>query len=894
MARDWKSIVRARLAPLPLDFAREADVVDELAQHVAQHFADLTAAGMPAADAEAAALAPLADRARVAAAIARADRPRPVAPSPPDSRSGLLTGLGRDVRYAARVLRRTPGFTAVALVTLALGIGANTAIFTVINAVLLRPLPYADASRLVFVGELDPDGSANNVGFTTFDDWRQQAHAFDGMALIRSWGGTITSGGQPDVIRGMRVTSNFFGLLGVRPALGRDMRTDDDRPDTWHELIISDALWRRRFDADPSVIGRVVQMNDEDYTIIGVMPASFEPLLSEHFYQQADMWAPLGYDRSLSYACRTCEHLKAIARLRADVTMDAARADINRVEDGLRAAYPSQYSPATMTLVPFSRELTGEVRPILAVLMGAVAFVLLIACANVANLLLARLARREHDLALRAALGAGRARIVRQLMVESALVAAAGGALGIALGWMAVPLLTRLAPANLSRLDDPHPDAHVLLFSLAITAATAVLFGLLPALRASRVDLRGSLQGDARKTSGPSTSAARRVLVAGNVAMAVVLLVGAGLMIKSVGRLLHVDPGFDPSGVLTFRTVMDGARYRRDVDILGYMNRIVERLGALPGATAAAAAGQIPLGGNGDRWGFHVEGRAWGPTNPSVERYSVTPGYFKVMRIPLERGRLFTDADGADAEHVMLVGEHTARTLWPDGDPLGQHVKVGSTDGPWWTVVGIVGDVVHGALDEAPSLQMYLPQAQQTDSNLTFVVRTSGDPSRLAAAARDVVQTVSDDLPVFQVATLEGLEEHSAGPRRFLMTLLELFSALALILTAVGVYGVISYVVAERTREIGLRTALGATPGNIVGLIVGQGIGVVAAGLVAGIVLSMAAMRLLESSLFHVSASDPWTFAGVAGVLLVVALIALTAPVARALRVDPAVALRQE
>jgi putative ABC transport system permease protein len=894
--RDWKALVRERLEPLPLDPARASDIVDELAQHVAQHHADLVASGMDDEEAVTQVLAPLSHQQHVAREIARADRPRPSAPPPPAADGGhLLADLWSDICYAARLLAHAPGFSAVAIVTLALGIGANTAIFSVVNAVLLRPLPYKDPSRLVLIGERSTDGSAGNVGYATFLDWRERSHSFDEMALVRSWNPTLIADGEPERIGAMRVSANYFQMLGVRPALGRDFRASEDNPNDWRVVLISDRLWRRRFGADPGVAGRIVTMNDRPYTIIGVLPASFEPLISEHFYhQRADMWALVGYEKSLSFACRSCQHLKAIGRAKAGTALEAARTDMDAIEASLRREHPADYSPGTMTLVPLQEELTGNMRPALAVLMGAVAFVLLIACANVANLLLARVARRERDLALRTALGASRARLIRQLLAESALLAFIGGALGIALSAAAVPLLTHLTPATISRLSGTRLDGRVLGFSVLISLATAFIFGLLPALRASRVDLQASLHGDGRKTASAPNSYARRLLVAADVAMAVVLLIGAGLMIKSVGRLLGVNPGFDPDGVLTMQISMVGAAYAKDDVVSAKTDEMVARLRALPGVEAAAAAGQIPLGGNGDTWGFHVEGRPITPQDASVERYSVTPEYFSVMRIPLVRGRLFTDADRTGSLNVMLIGERTARSLWPGADPIGQHAKIGGAEGPWRTIVGIVGDVRHHELALAPTMQMYLPQAQVTDSFLTMVIRAGSDPSILAGEARQAIWSVARDVPVYEVAPLPTLVEKSVGPRRFVMVLLELFGGVALLMTAVGVYGVISYSVGERTREIGIRAALGASRGDIVRLVLGGGLGVVAVGLAAGVAIALAATQYLEGSLYGVSATDPSTFAGVALVLFVVAAIAEGVPVVRAMRVDPSVALRQE
>jgi predicted permease len=692
----------------------------------------------------------------------------------------------------------------------------------------------------------------------------------------------------------MRVSAAFFRMLGVKPALGRDFAAAEDTPAGWRVLMLSDGLWRRRFGADPSVVGRAITMNDQQYTIAGVMPASFEPLISERYYQRADMWALVGYNRSQPFACRSCQHLKAFGRLKAGTSIDAATADINAVHAQMRREFPSDYPPDPIVVVPLADELTGRVRPVLTMLMGAVAFVLLIACANVANLLLARMAGRERDLALRAALGAGRARLIRQLLAESAVLGVTGGALGVAVSAVIVPLLTRVAPATMSRLATATLDARVLGFSLALSLLTAFFFGLLPAVRASRIDLQGSLHADGRRTAHAPASVARRVLIAADVALAVVLLVGAGLMIKSVGRLIGVHPGFDADHVLSMQISMVGAAYAKNEAVLAKTNEMVDRLRALPGVEAAAAAGQIPLGGNGDTWGFHVEGRPTGPEDPSVERYSVTPEYFSVMRIPLKRGRLFTDADRASSEMVMIVGERTARSVWRGVDPIGQRVKIGGDQGPWYTVVGIVGDVRHRELAAPPTLQMYLAQAQLTDSFLTMVVRANGDLGTLASEARGAIWSVAKDVPIYQVAPLTEVVAQSVGPRRFVMIMLEAFGLVALLMTAVGVYGVISYSVAERTREIGIRAALGASSRDIVRLIVGGGMLVVALGLAGGMAVALAATRFLEGSLYNVSATDPATFVLVPVVLLAVALLAQAVPIARAMRVDPTVALRQE
>jgi predicted permease len=895
MNSKWTRLVRERIRPIDVDPSREADIVAELAQHVSQHYADLVASGVDENDALARALTPLSDAAGVSRELARADRVRRAAPIPPAQDAGWATGLAHDIRYAARTLVRAPGFTAVAIITLALGIGANTTIFSVMHAVLLRPLPYADPSRLVNVGEARDGGHTGTVGFATVVDWRAETQTLEDLALVRTWSPTLITTSGPERIPGVRVTANFFGLLGVRPVLGRDFRPDEDHADRWHIVIISDGLWHRQFNADPSIVGRTIRMNDSDYQVAGVLPPTFEPLISEHYYQRADIWAPLGYEVGDDSACRSCQHLRAIGRLKAGTTAASAERDVNRVHDGLRARFPQDYRTSTrIAVTSLADELQGEIRPALTALMVAVVFVLLIACANVANLLLARMSRREHDLSLRAALGASRTRIVRQLLVESAIVALTGGAMGVMLSAIAVPVIVLLTPFVVPRLGDARVDLRIVAFGLALSAATTLCFGLLPALRATRTNLSPALAGDGRRTAAAPTSLTRRLLIGADVALAVVLLAGAGLMIRSVGRLMAVNPGFDPDGVLTMQVSMNGTRYTEDSQVVRTGDAILDRIRALPGVSGAALAGQIPLGGDFDTRAFLVEGRPVTADNLQVERYSVTPEYFSVMRIPLVSGRLLIGSDRLGTERVMLVGERTARMVWPDQDPIGQRVRFGGKSSPAYTVVGIVGDVRHYELAKPPTPQMYVAQRQFTDSFLIVVIRTSADPLALAADVRRAVWSVAADVPVYQVQTLSALAAKSVGSRRFVMVLLELFGAVALLMTGVGIYGVISYSVSERTREIGVRSALGATRGDIARLVVGSGLTTVLLGLAIGCLLALGLTRYLQSSLFGVSAADPLTFASVVVALLGVTLVAQALPAARAMRVDPVVALRQD
>ncbi len=803
----------------------------------------------------------------------------------------------QDARYAVRTLRRTPSFALAAILTLALGIGANTAIFSVVDAVLLRPLPYPDPERLVVFADGNAEGQPGNIGYLTLVDYRERAKTLAHVAAIRSWTPTLVTHDEAERITALRVSWNYFETLGVTPALGRTFTRDEDRPDHWRVLIISDGLWRRRFGADPGAVGRTVRMNDRDYRIIGVLPAGYEPVLSRRYYARAEMWAPLGYDAAGSSSCRSCQHLRAVGRLRSDATMASARAELNAIRAALARTYPTEYAPAEVAVLRLPDAVAGPVRSVLLPLLAAVGLVLLIACANVANLALVRSIHRAREMAVRAALGAGRGRLARQHATESLILGLAGGAAGVALAAVSLRSLLALAPASIPRLDLVSLDARVFLFALLLSVATGVLFGLLPAWRAAASDPQRALAAESRATAGRASYGARRLLAVGDLALALVLLAAAGLMLRSVARLARVDAGFEARDVLTLQFSLVGQAWAEDRAVNHFTEQLVEGVRALPGVETAAATSQVPMGGNYDQRGFHIQGRvAANPSeSPSVERYSVTPEYFRVMGIPLLRGRPVTDADRADSLPVVVIGESTARELWPGADPIGQRIRLGGADeGPWRTVVGIVGDVRHFGLDEPPSLQAYLPQSQLTDSFLVLTVRSAQPPDVLMPALRGVIRGLDPTVPVYQIATMRELVDGTVADRRFAMRLLGAFAGLALLLAAVGLYGVVSYTVAQRTREVGVRMALGATPSHVLGLILASGAGTIAAGLACGLVATMVLVRSMESLLFGVDGRDPATLAAAAGILTFVALAAHVIPARRALRIDPSVALRQE
>jgi putative ABC transport system permease protein len=815
-----------------------------------------------------------------------------------------LETLMQDARYGVRMWMRSPGLTAVALLTLALGIGANAAIFSLVDRVLLRPLPYADGDRLFLVGDRDPVGTTSNIGtpygtisnigFATLKDYADRTRAFESLVAVRSWLPTLVADGTAEGVPALRVGWKFFSMLGARPALGRDFQAADDTPDRYRVLILSDGLWRRRFGGDPSVIGRKIQMGGQAFEIIGIMPRDFEPLISERFYQRAEMWAPLGYDVSQSFACRSCQHLKAVGKLRAGVSHAQALADLNAIRRQLAEAYPDDYPAGEMAAEPLADAIAGPVRPALLVLLGAVGFVLLIACANVANLLLARAVARTREMGVRAALGAGRGRLIRQVLTESTLLSLVGGALGVALAALLLRSLSTLAPVTLPRIERIGIDGWVLAFTAVVSIVTGLVFGLAPALRISAFRLAAEMSSDPRTTAGVSAGRAQRALVAADVAVALVLLTGAGLMIRTVGTLTRSDAGFNASHVFTAQFAVGGAAYREEAAVVQFQNLLLERVRVLPGVESAAVAGQVPMGGNFDRWGFHIEGRMnVNPSeDPSAERYSVTPDYFHVLQIPLVRGRLITSQDLAGTQPVMVISE-TAAKLWGGEEPIGGRVRIGGNDGPWRTIVGIVRDVHHQDLTAAPNPQMYLPQSQVTDAALVLVIRSSAGVESLSPAVRQIMRSLDAGVPIYRVAMLDTLVQASYADRQFVMRVLGAFALLALLLAAIGLYGVIACTVSERTREVGLRVALGATKPDILRLVFASGARAIAVGLVIGVVAAQLLPRVLESMLFGTEPSDPMSLGAAVAALAGVTAIAHWIPARRALHVDPATALRQ-
>ncbi len=810
-----------------------------------------------------------------------------------------MDALLRDIKYSLRRLRKTPGFTAIVVVTLALGIGANTAIFSVVNTVLLRPLPYRAPSELVSIEHFYP--SLNNmeapVSARGFRDYRDKTTSFESVAVETGFGANLTGVGDPERIPASRVSGDWFHVFGVVPMLGRPIQRDDDEPGHQHVVVLSHGLWTRLFAASPSAIGKNIELNGESYQVVGVMPRDFRSF----FARASDLWVPLALPPAAFSSGYTNEFLNSVARLKPGVTLQRARAEMARFADNLKKENPNNFSPTWTLKVRTLDDLSsGRIRPVLLVLLGAVGFVLLIACANVANLLLARAAIRIKEVAIRSALGADRASLVRQLLTESVLLAITGGVLGLALAQWSVKSLVALNP-NLPRASEVGIDVNVMVFTLLVSIVTGLLFGLAPALQTSHTNLQETLKDGSR--SGAADFAGRNVrrgLVVAEVALSLTLLIGAGLLIKSVGRLQSVDPGFDPHNVLVFNLNLPTVKYPTDTARELFTQQLLPRLNALAGVRAAGVTSVIPFGGDWSTASFSIEGLVVPPgqNGPWGDIRTVSPEFFSALRIPLKRGRLFNSQDVASAPPVTVIDEQFVKKYFPNTDPIGKRItfgsRRGSTDSTWITIVGVVGHAAHEALDAEPRLQYYFPAAQSGLRGMTVAIRTNANPLAVLPAAREAVHSIDRNLPLSAVNTMDKLVESSVGQRKLLMILLGVFSAIALLLASIGIYGVMSYSVTQRTRELGIRMALGAARPRVLALVVRQGMALAAAGVIIGLVAALGLTRLLKSQLFGVGATDPATFTAVSGVLVAIALLATLVPALRATRVDPVVALRDE
>jgi putative ABC transport system permease protein len=800
-----------------------------------------------------------------------------------------------DCRYGLRQLHKNPGFSAVAILTLALGIGANTAIFSVVNGVLLQPLPFPKQNQLMTLWEQDSAGLRSNTSWATFMDWSRENHSFTGITAVSLWTPAFISANDAENLIGFRVSSNFFALMGVNLEHGRSFLPSEDVRGKNFVVVLSHGFWQRRFGSDTGILGKAIQLGGRAYTVVGILPANFPSVLSFDPRKPAEIYSPLAYDATLPYACRDCRHLRTLARLKDTVTMAQADAEMDQISNALYREYPTDYSSPGVILTPLKDYLVGDVRPVLWALLGSVGFVLLIACVNVANLLLAWAARRQREVAVRTALGAQPARMIRQFLTESLLLSLLGGVFGFLLAWGSVASLQRLRPGNLPRLEDVRIDMWTFLFTFAIAVLAALAFGLVPAFGASKLDLSRALKKSGKSTAGTERRRLRNLLVVADVALALLLLTGAGLMMKSFVRLLDVNPGFDPSHTLTLGVSLWGPKAQDELAVAFYQ-QVLQRVRALPGVESAGVVSQLPLGGNLDMYGIHVEGKM-SPNpegDPSADRYSVSPGYVKAMRIPLLRGRELDERDRTGAPLVALVNDSFARMFWPGEDPVGKRFKIGDTHGPWRIIVGVVGDVLHNGLNAPHTLQIYLPNAQYPDSDVLLVVRASKDPASLATAVRGEIAALDPQVPVSGAATMEELVSGSVANQRFGTLLFTLFAAIALLLAAFGIYGVISYGVAQRTHEIGIRMSLGASRRAVLQLVVGEVMRPAFLGAAIGLGAALGLTRLLSRFLFGVKPTDPVTFALVFVLLIGVALLACYLPARRASRVDPMIALRHE
>lgn len=810
--------------------------------------------------------------------------------------------LLQDVRYSARKLARAPGFTLVAVLTLALAIGATTAVFSVVNGVLLKPLPFADPERLVRVGTTTADGRMTSMSPLDFIDYRDQSRAFVGMASVDVGDMNLTgAGSRPQRVNAARVGARFFELLGVGAQLGRVFAPGDDAQGAPPLAVLSDALWKGRFGSDAGVVGRVVSLDGRPYTVIGVAP----PTLT--YPQRPDVWIPKIWETwELDPRNRGSHSLSGIARLGPGTTVERGRREIATIASRLARQYPESNTGFIGMVQPLQEQIVGKVRPALLAMLGAVAFVLLIACANVANLLLVRAAARESEIAVRTALGAGRGRLVRQLVTESVLLALAGAVLGALLASWAVDAVVAFGPRRLPRLDEVAVDGHVLLFAAAIAVATGIAFGLVPALQAARPDIGQVLNASVRGTSRGGAQRTRSALVMSEMALAVVLLVGAGLLIRSFTRLIRVDPGFRTENVVTFSVTLPDAKYPFDRDKRALLGALVERLRALPGTQAVGVVFNRPMGRRVIRTVFDVAGRA---PNPPEKRtptgvQPASPDYFRALNIPLVRGRLYTPADDRpDAPPVVVVSEEFVRRYFPGEDPIGKRITLGVTHDTAQTgtevtaqgeIVGIVGDVRETDLAEPAYPTTYLPYNALPLGDVAVLVRSTAGAELVEGAARTVLRELDADLPIYDMRRLTEVIAESVSQPRFYTLLLAGFAAIALVLAAVGIYGVISYAVTLRTRELGIRVALGASSGQVVRMVLGQGFALTLAGVAVGLGAAFLLTRVIASLLFGVGALDPLTYGAVAGVLLGVAALASYVPARRAARVDPLLAMRAE
>jgi putative ABC transport system permease protein len=883
--------VSRRLFRFPWRTRRQigADGDEELQFHRDMRAAELGSLGMPAEAARAEAMRQFGDLDDARQYITTVDRATEAA----QRRTEVMGDLRHDIAYAIRKLRTAPAFTFTVILTLALGIGANTAIFSVVDGVLLQPLPFHEPDRVMrlrFIYNGAPDAGAP----PELRDFRTRSRTMESFAMYQ--GGAVNlvrDGADPEQLVGVMVSANWFNILGVTPELGRSFADGEDAEGAPKVAMLSDVVWRRDFNADRGIIGRAIRVNGEQVTVVGVVPAG------RGYPFSAELWMPLVFTaRELSDANRGARYLSMIGRLRGTATPDQARSELSQIGAGIARAFPDKYKTLTLDPVPLQEAIVGELKRPLFVIMGAVAFVLLIACANVANLFLVRATGRESEMAVRTALGAGKSRLVRQLVTESVLLSLLGGAAGLLLAQWGMKALLRLAPPNLPRVSTATIDASALFITLGIALLTGLVFGLLPAMQLDG-DLASALRAGARGTRTRHVSTrVRGAIVVTEVALAVMLLVGAGLLLRSFQQLLSIDPGFRPDHVLSFRVALPDRGYPNDTVVRNFVTALDERLRALPGVKQVGIASALPLDGSDFTLSFKVHGRPPLPPNdqPETQVVAATPEFFAAMGIPVLRGQSYTRDAQAGTQKVVVVSREFVRRTFPNEEPLGKYIDLGwSQDGDrrGGTIIGVVGDVKQGALNQETPPILYLPYAQAPLQSLRIVVKAGVPPLSLTKPVRGAVHDVDRELPVFAIRPLEDYVATSIGPQRFYATLVGIFAAVALTLAAVGLYGVIAYAVSQRTHELGVRVALGATSQKIAGMVVAQGLSLTIGGAVVGVVAALLMTRVLGALLYGVSALDPLTFAAVLLILIAVAALASYVPARRAARVDPLVALRE-
>ncbi|MET0646277.1 MAG: ABC transporter permease [Pyrinomonadaceae bacterium] len=806
-----------------------------------------------------------------------------------------MGALLQDVRYGVRTLIKNPGVALLAVFALGLGIGANSAIFSIVNAIMLRPLPVSEPDRLVLLFESKPEAgiTKGQVSYDNYVEWKQRSTVFENTAAYQSQSFNVSTQAEPERVAGARVSSDFFAVVAARPARGALFTAEEDRPGGNRVVLISHNLWQRRFNSDPQAVGKTLTIDGGNYTVIGVMPEEFQ-----FPSRRVELWTPLALVRSPE-GQDDARGLNVIARLKPQSSLAQAQAEMSNIAHQIQEADGN--TGWSVKVVGLAEHFVGNIRPAFVILFAAVVFVLLIACANVVNLLLARAAARQKEIAIRSALGATRMRILRQLLTESTLLSLLGGGVGLLLAYGGLKLLVASLPsqAAIPNAEDIGIDAQALVFTVAVSLLTGVICGLAPAWRLSRPDLNETLKEVVKGSTGTlGGRRVRKVMVVSEVALALMLLITAGLMIKSFTMLQQVTPGFKAENLLTMEMSLPREKYPEGYQVAAFYRRALEGIAALPGVQAVGMVNHLPLSGESTNVYFTVEGR---PAQSSADEIftgyrTVSPDYFNAMGIPVKSGRALDARDEEKAPGVVVINETMAGRFWPGEDPLGKRLKSGElgSNVPWLTVVGVVGDVRHSALTQEPKPEMYLPYQQEPLRSMFLVVRTAGEPTSLTPAARGAILAVDREQPVSNVRSMEAVISDANFGRRTTSTLLVVFAALALVLAAVGIYGVLSYTVAQRRKEIGIRMALGAQAGDMLRMILWEGLVVVSIGIVIGLALSLVAGRLLANLLYGVSATDPLTLVGVSGFLLLVALVACIIPARRATRLDPADILRYE